>query len=160
MSNLYEINAELEQLWAKCFDEETGEIDETLYDEFNNLQLARDEKIENIACWIKNLRADADAFKKEKEAFYTREKAAKNKAESLTRYISSVLNGEKFSTSRVSISFSKSSAVECPDISSVPTEYLKFAVPSLDKMAVKQAFKQGTDVEGCYLVEKQNIQIK
>lgn len=160
MSNLYEINAELEQLWAKCFDEETGEIDETLYDEFNNLQLARDEKIENIACWIKNLRADADAFKKEKEAFYAREKAAKNKAESLTNYLTSVLNGEKFSTTKVNISFRKSEAVECNDISDVPSVFLKYTEPSLDKTAIKKAIKDGQIITGCTLLTKQNIQIK
>ena len=38
--------------------------------------------------------ADAEALKAEKNAFAEREKAAKNKAESIKRYLSSVLQGK------------------------------------------------------------------
>ena len=71
--NLYEINKEM----LGCWDAETGEIlDEARLDE---LQIERDEKIENIACWIKNLRAEKDALKAEKEVFAQRQKTVENK---------------------------------------------------------------------------------
>ena len=88
--NLYQINAEIEN----CIDTETGEILDV--EALNNLALERDTKIENLACWYKNLMADAEALKAEKNAFAEREKAAKNKAESIKRYLSSVLQGETF----------------------------------------------------------------
>ena len=78
MATLYEIDKAI----LECVDAETGEIidDKAL----GELELARDNKIENIACWIKNLKADVESYKKEKEVFIQKEKAAKNKAEGLT----------------------------------------------------------------------------
>ena len=59
--NLYEIdNAILE-----CVDMETGEIIDM--DKLSGLQMVRDQKIENIGCWIKNLLSDAEALKSEKK---------------------------------------------------------------------------------------------
>ena len=51
-------------------DEETGEITdldqfEALKAEMDGLQMAREQKISNVACWIKNLKAEADAIKAE-----------------------------------------------------------------------------------------------
>ena len=59
---LYEIN---EQIMA-CIDNETGEIIDT--DKLNELQIAKDEKIENLALWYKDLLAEANALKEEKKA--------------------------------------------------------------------------------------------
>jgi outer membrane murein-binding lipoprotein Lpp len=91
--NLYQINEEIE----KCIDTETGEILDL--EALDKLAMERDTKIENLACWYKNLMADAEALKAEKNAFAKRENAAKNKADSIKRYLSSVLDGEKFATS-------------------------------------------------------------
>ena len=62
--NLYEIN---EALYG-CVDEETGEIIDA--EKLEALSLAFDEKVENIALWIKNLLADAAAIKAEKLKLY------------------------------------------------------------------------------------------
>ena len=78
MANLYELERALAEFELEI-DEETGEILNA--DELDALQMERDIKIENIALWIKNLKADAEAYKKEKESFYQKERAAKNKAE-------------------------------------------------------------------------------
>ena len=60
MATLYEIDKAI----LECVDAETGEIiDDKALEE---LELARDNKIENIACWIKNLKADAESYKKER----------------------------------------------------------------------------------------------
>jgi hypothetical protein len=58
--NLYQINAEIEN----CIDTETGEILDI--EALNNLTLEKDTKIENLACWYKNLMADVEALKAEK----------------------------------------------------------------------------------------------
>ena len=80
--NLYEIdNAILE-----CVDMETGEIVDT--EKLAALQMERDQKIENIGCWIKNLNADAKALKEEKDNLAARQKAVENKAASLKEYLS------------------------------------------------------------------------
>lgn len=124
----------------------------------NNVSL----KIENLGCWYKNLLADAEALKAQKNAFAEREKAAKAKAESLKGFLSRYLNGKKFETAKVAMSFRKSEAVEfdAKCIGDVPEEFLKFKDPELDKVAVKKAIKAGETVPGCELVARQNLQIK
>lgn len=49
MATIYEINEQIMQ----CIDFETGEVIDA--DKLDALQLEKDKKIENIACWIKNL---------------------------------------------------------------------------------------------------------
>lgn len=155
MSNLYEIdNAILE-----CIDAETGELID--YERFESLQMERNQKIENVALWYKNLQADATAYKAEKEAFAERQKQAEAKAESLKRYLSAALEGQKFSTNRCAISFRKSVQVEISDESIIPKDFMIQTVTEKpDKMAIKDYLKQGNEVRGCRLVENQNIQIK
>ena len=154
MANLYEINDDI----LSCVDMETGEvIDE---DKLQQLQMKFDEKVEGIACWIKNLLSDAAAIKAEKDNLAEREKACKNKAESLKRYLQSALCGEKFKTAKVSISYRKSESVEIADGAKIPDEYLKYSEPEVKKMDLKKAIKSGETFEGVSLVEKQNIQIK
>ena len=153
MATLYEIDKAI----LECVDAETGEIiDDKALEE---LELARDNKIENIACWIKNLKADAESYKKEKEVFVQREKAAKNKAESLKRYLEMALGGEKFKTSKVSISYRKSEIVEIDEIEKLSDEFIKIEKQA-DKTAIKAAIKEGAEIVGARIVENNNIQIK
>ena len=152
--NLYEIDQEI----MNCVDVETGEIiDPARLDE---LQMDRDIKIENIACWIKNLYADAEAFKTEKQSFADRKKAAEDKAESLKKYLANYLAGQKFSTPKVAISFRKTSSVNVTDMTLIPKKYLKFADPTPDKTAIKNAIKNGERVSGAELVDGKSMSIK
>ena len=92
--NLFEIENEI----MNCWDQETGEILDS--DRLDQLEMERDTKIENIALYIKNLTADAEALKAEKQSFAERQKAAENKVESLKKYLATYLAGQKFSTPR------------------------------------------------------------
>lgn len=122
--------------------------------------MAFDEKVEGIACWIKNLLSDAEAIKVEKNALADREKSCKNKAESLKNYLRDALAGQKFKTAKVSISYRKSKSVEVDDISKIPEEYLKYSDPEVKKTDIKKAIESGKVFSGVTLVEKQNIQIR
>lgn len=145
---------------SRVVDTESGEIIDL--EAIAALEMERDKKIENLGCWYKNLLADAEALKAQKNAFAEREKAAKAKAESLKGFLGRYLNGKKFETAKVAMSFRKSEAVEfdAKCIGDVPEEFLKFKDPELDKVAVKKAIKAGETVPGCELVERQNLQIK
>lgn len=115
--NLYEINSALQAAVDDCIDPETGEIlDESLLDAIDELQMTRDEKIENLCLYIKNLRSDADQLKAEKQAFAKRQAAAEAKADRLTRYLSDVLAGEKWKAAdgRAAISYRKTASVPSP----------------------------------------------
>lgn len=152
--NLFEIENEI----MNCWDQETGEILDS--DRLDQLEMERDTKIENIALYIKNLTADAEALKAEKQSFAERQKAAENKAESLKKYLANYLAGQKFSTPKVAISFRKTSSVNVTDISQLPEEFLKFADPTPDKTAIKNAIKAGTTVTGAEIVEGKSMSIK
>ncbi len=145
---------------SRVVDTESGEIIDL--EAIAALEMERDKKIENLGCWYKNLLAEAEALKAQKNAFAEREKAKKAKAESLRGFLSRYLNGKKFESAKVAMSFRKSEAVEFDKayLMSVPTEYLKFKEPELNKTAVKKAIKAGESVPGCELVVKNNLQIK
>lgn len=145
---------------SRVVDTESGEIIDL--EAIAALEMERDKKIENLGCWYKNLLADAEALKAQKNAFAEREKEAKAKAESLRGFLGRYLNGKKFETAKVAMSFRKSEAVEfdAKCIGDVPEEFLKFKDPELDKVAVKKAIKAGETVPGCELVQRQNLQIK
>lgn len=156
--NLFQIDEEI----MNCVDMETGEIIDSA--KLDELQMDRDIKIENIACWIKNLVADAEALKAQKQAFADRQKSAENKAESLKKYLANYLAGQKFSTPKVAISFRKTTSVNVTDISQIPEQYLKYEDPKPDKTAIKAAIKAASEAgetfAGAEIVEGQSISIK
>lgn len=162
--NLYEINGAIMDAFERAVDPDTGEItDQLAKEEMDNLQMQRDEKLEGILLWIKNLNAEAEALKKEKMAFASRQNAAERKAESLKRYVSGVLCGEKFNTEKVSVSWRKSVSVEFigNDPLVLPCECLIFRKPDINKEVLKKMLKDGSlATDDAIIVEKNNIQIK
>lgn len=157
--NLYEIDHAI----LNCVDAETGEIVDA--DALNALEMERGAKIENVALWIKSLLSDAEQIKAEREALEKREKVARNKADSLKSYLSGYLNGKGRSAPKAAISFRSSTSVEISDINKIMSlddagKYLKYAKPTPDKVAIKQALKSGVGVPGCRLVKKKSILIK
>ena len=52
---------EIENAILECIDTETGEVIDI--ERLNELQMERETKIENVACWIKDLKAEAEAIK-------------------------------------------------------------------------------------------------
>lgn len=159
--NLYEIDQKMMDAFAAAVDPETGEIiDEEMKDSFDQLAIDRDQKIENICLFIKNLRAEAAALKAEKEAFATREKASENKAESLLRYLKGYLNGEAFKTTRATVSWRKTKSVKIDDLSIIPADYVTQPDPVPNKMAIRRAIAAGETVPGAELVENQSMTVR
>lgn len=155
MANLYEIN----QAIAECLDLETGEIIDI--EKLSQLTMERDEKIENIGLWIKNLKADIEMYKAELDSFTAKKKAAENKLESLSRYLSDYLDGQKFSTPKVTISFRNTTSVKVADDAELPEEYRRIkTVVEPDKKAIKAALESGAEIDGCVLMQSKSISIK
>lgn len=140
-------------------DEETGEILNA--EELDALELARDEKIEGVGLWIKNLQAEAEAVKKEKDAMADRQRRLEKKAESLKNYLAWALKGEKFSTPRIAMSWRKSESVLIPDEALLDDRFVNIQmIKKPDKKLIKDTLKAGLEVPGAELVTKQNLQIK
>ena len=156
---LYEIdNAILD-----CIDLETGEVIDT--EKLDALNMERDAKIENVACWIKDLKAEAKAIKVEKMALAERQKVAENKVESLKKWLAYALGGQKFITAKCAISFRNTESVEVTDeglevLMKEHDELLTYKAPEPNKTAIKQALKDGLTVAGVELVRNTNVIIK
>ena len=154
MASIWEIDQEI----LACCDLETGEVIDP--ERLESLQMARDQKIENVACWIKNLESDAEAIKAEKEALAKRQLAALAKAEQLEEWLKKALEGQRFSTAKCAVSFRKSETVEVADVSLLPEDLLRVKTTvEPNKTAIKALLKDGQEVVGCCLVERQNVQI-
>lgn len=160
MAKLYEIDAALEQAFEAAVDPETGEVSEEAYRIIEELQEAKETKLENIGLWIKNLKADAEAYKAEKDSFAKKQKAAENKLESLKGFLAYYLKGETFKTNRVTISYRASQTVEVDDADLIPAEFTIAQEPKIDKTALKEAIKAGVEVPGAHIENRLNIQIK
>ena len=154
MANLYEINEQILSL----IDEETGEIAD--FEVFEALNLERNTKIENIALWIKNLKTDIEAYKAEKQVFEEKQARAERKRESLLRYLSDILAGEKFKTTRVECVFKTTESVSVGDVYKLPEEYVKYEMPKPNKIAIRAAIKEGKEITGAQLVKKVSLYVK
>ena len=149
---------EIDEAILNCIDTETGEIIDA--DQLDKLTMERDTKIENVACWIKDLKAEAEALKAEKQALAERQKVAENKMESLKKWLAYALNGQKFKSTRASVSFRATESVEVPDIYKLDENYVRYKEPEADKTAIKEAIKAGKTVAGATLVENTSVIIK
>lgn len=152
--NLYDIDVAI----LACVDMETGEIIDA--EKLDTLNMEKGRKIRNIACWVKDLCAEADALKKEKEGFAAREKAARHKADSLKAYLASYLDGKAAKGDEYQISFRASKAAEIVDENEVPAVYRIPQPDKIDKAGILTALNGGAVIPGAQLIERKNIQIK
>lgn len=153
MATLYQINDEL----TNCIDAETGEI--TDLDRYEQLSLSREEKIENILLWIKNLRADAEMYKAEAKSFSDKQKSAENKADNLQGWMEKVLDGQKFKTNRVQVTYRRSESVKIDDDAKLPETFVRVKAEP-NKAELKRFLKQGGKVEGVRLEQRIGMSIK
>lgn len=157
--NIYEIDNEMLSL----IDEETGEIKD--YEAFEELQMQKDEKIENAALWHKNLITESKAIREEEKALAERRKSLEHRAESLKNFVSRALNGNKFSTSKVAINYRKSTAVEVDDefidyAMKSNSDLLTYKQPEPNKTAIKEMLQGGFDIPHAKLTVRNNMSIK
>ena len=132
------------------------------------MQMEKEQKIEGMALWHKDLLAEAAAIRAEEVNLAARRKTCESKAERLKSYLAELLGGNKFKTPRVVCSYRTSAAVEIADEAEFVKrmqegqhfEYLSFKAPTVNRTAITQAIKEGKTVEGAELVKRQNISIK
>jgi len=149
---LYEIDEQI----ASLIDEDGCITDPEAWDKLN---MERQDKIESVALWIKNLRADVEAYKSEIKSFEERKKSAENKIEGLTNWLEYALDGEKLKTDKVQVSYRKSDRVEIAEDAQIPEQFLKIT-STPNKAEIKKYLKQGYSIEGVTLEEKRNMTIK
>lgn len=153
--NLYDIDHAI----LDCVDEETGEILD--FDRLNELQMEREQKIENVACWAKNTQEYIESIKREKKRLDECKTKAEKQLERQKVWLRDALSGQKMTTAKVVVSFRKSESVNVLDEKKIPAAYMaeKISVAP-DKTAIKEALKSGLKVPGAELESKLNTTIK
>lgn len=164
---LYEINQQVEQIIMDAVDPETGEL---LYDidaELEKLHLNAETLLENQACFVKNLEAEAEALKAEEAKLAARRKRTESLAASRKQAIRDYMlsNGMgKLRSSRIYASFMRSQAVEIPNLqaflASAPPSLLRIKDPEPNKTAIKKAIQAGIEVVGAEIVTNNNLVIR
>ena len=163
MRALYEINQDI----LDCVDMETGEILDT--EKLDALQMEREAKLEGVALWVKDLKAEAAAVKEEADKLTARKKALDNKIDGLKEWLKYALQGEKLKTPRCNVYYTYNLKVAVADegklinflqIQDNPDRFLKFHEPELRKNEIKQALKDGEKIPGAKLEETESLVIK
>lgn len=156
---IYEIDSAI----AALVDPETGELGD--YEQFQQLQMAREAKIENLALLYKETRATAEAMKAEADKLKERRRVLENNMRRMQEYLTMVLDGEKFTSPRCAVSYRRSEVTEAdPEFIDWAREnrpeLLVEQQPKIDTVGLKRELKNGMDCEYARLVERQNVQIK
>lgn len=157
--SIYEIDGAILSL----VDMETGEIeDEKRFDE---LQMERIKKIENIGLLLKNTVAEAKAIKEEEQVLAARRKTAENKAERLKNLLAYALHGEKFSTPKLKVSYRKAKSVQLDDsfigwARENAGDLLTYKEPTPNRTAIKEALADGREIEHAEIVTNESLQVK
>jgi len=154
---LYQINDQIQKAIELGFDPETGEILDA--SALEQLQMDRDEKIENICLYIKDLKAEAKALAEEAKALSDRKEHSQHKADSLSKYLQAMLDGQKWKSSKAVISYRKTVSVMVDDIDALPPGYIRIKKEP-DKVLIKECIKAGGTMTGAHLEEKQSMSIK
>lgn len=157
--SIYEIDDAITSL----VDMETGEIeDEKRFDE---LKMERTQKIENIACYFKNLTAEAKAMREEEANLARRRKAVENKAERIKSLLAYALNGDRFESPKVRCSYRKAKSVQVDDgfvawAEEHAGDLLTFREPTPNRTAIKAALEDGREIEHAEIVTNERLQVK
>lgn len=168
---LYDIDAQIAALDGAAeddmlIDEETGELI-SVSQALDALRMEREEKLENVACWVKNLCAEADAIREEENRLVKRRKAAETKAANLKAWLLAAMTREdgttdKLKTGRVIVSVKKNPpSTVVDDEALLPWAYKTVKeIVAQDKAAIKAAILAGEEVPGAHLEYGRSVVIK
>lgn len=160
---IYEIPSTLRDLLDRLdADPDTGEVDGEAIAAYAEYNAAAAEKLEGTACYVRELKAEADAIKAEEERLAKRRKALENKSERLKNYMQPALEamGGKVKGVMASVRIGKSQAVTVFDLDALPDAFKRVVTKvDPDKVALKKALKAGEDIPGAALEDRHSVVI-
>lgn len=152
---------ELKEMYLNLMDldlegEELGKALENIDDEI-------EVKAENYAGLIKNLEAEAEAYKKEIDRMTDRERALKNRAKFLKKNLEETmidLDKRKFKTNLFSFNIQRNApGIKILDEDKVPEEFVEYE-RKIKKNELKKAIKEGLETDAAVLVESESLRIR
>lgn len=178
--SLFEIQDSMMNLLEYGVDDETGEIVETeeeFIELYNSIQVDLNTKLDNTNCLQKMIDGEIDVIDKEIKRLTAEKKARERKKEWLRNRVDYFVKRQftddkgnidvegihkyKLELPHSKISYRKSDSVEVIDLNKIPEEYIKTKIEkNPDKVAIKNAIKDGKKIDGATVVTNYNIQIK
>ena len=167
---LYDIDAQIAALDDAAeddmlIDEETGEL-VSVAQALDALRMEREAKLENVACWVKNLCAEADAIREEENRLIKRRKAAETKAANLKAWLLAAMTREdgttdKLKTGRVMVSVKRNPPSTVVDDALLPSTYKVAKITyQANKELIKRELLSGGEVPGAHLEYGRSVVIK
>ncbi|OKZ81092.1 MAG: hypothetical protein BHV98_03235 [Clostridium sp. CAG:217_53_7] len=145
MATLYELTGQAAQLMELL---EAGEIDEqTVQDTLDSMMVP--EKLEDYGMVIRQLTADVEDYKREKEFFADKQRRADN-----------AIKRMKKTLGRFVLTSTSSKSVDVFNLAAVPAEYMQPQPPKVDKQSIRNALLAGETVAGAALIETPGCVIK
>ena len=159
---LYEIMADYERL-ADMDMETEGDVSAFL-ELLRGVEGTFDQKAENYCKLIRNLEADAEGYKVEKDRLAKKQKQVENRIGEIKKYLqfeaSKIIEAgasRKVGTFTLSIR-NNPEALEVFDVSQLDEQYLKVEIAA-DTAKIKEALKNGAEIEGCRLTRGTSLRI-
>lgn len=162
--SLYNITNGFITLFEKAENEELTQ--EEIEEQGNELALALKNKSTSIIGYVRNLDLTSEALKNEIDRLTTMKKAVDNKNTKFKEYVKENmenLNLQKIDTELGSLTIAKNPvSVEIYEENMISDEYKKEKITvTIDKTAIKNAIKEGKEVQGARLIEdKTSLRIK
>lgn len=167
---LYDIDAQIAALDGAAEDDmlidaETGELI-SVSQALDALRMERETKLENVACWVKNLSAEADAIREEEYRLVKRRKAAETKAANLKAWLLAAMTREdgttdKLKTGRVAVSVKRNPPSTVVDDALLPSTYKVAKITyQANKELIKRELLAGGEVPGAHLEYGRSVIIK
>ncbi|MGN0648469.1 MAG: siphovirus Gp157 family protein [Oscillospiraceae bacterium] len=179
MSRLFEIANDFALLFDQL--ESYDEIEEAdmreiaqqaWFDTLEGVEGEFEMKAENVAQYIKTLKAEAEDIRAEEQSLAARRRAKEKCAKSLTDYLLMCMNRihrEKIETAKCKLSIRKNAeSVQCADEDGLArqlaaigrTDLIRVKLPELDKTALKKALQAGETINGASLGRTESLMIK
>ena len=157
--NIFEMTVAANQLYDLLT---SGEIDEQTFND--TLQaMGTEEKLESYCKVIRQLEADAEMLKAEKERIDKKIKVSENAINRMKKAVMEFMKASgstKSSAGTFTVALSTSKAVNILDESKVPVRFLVEQAPKIDKSAIRQELMSGAEIEGCELQINEGVRIK
>lgn len=165
MANLYELTESMRTIWTLM---EEGNLDDSVLAEvFDNTEEELSIKLEGYCKFIKNLESDVSGLKAEEKRLAEKRKTLENTIERSKRAMENALivSGEKkMSCGTFTVSIQKNPEKVVMDesyIENIPEEWLKIPEPEIDRAKIKEALKNGENLEGiAHLEQSESLRIK
>ena len=156
---LYELTQSFHQIQTMI---ESGEED--LTDTLESIDLAIEDKLENIGKVICNLEAETSAFREEEKRLANKRRSIENNIKNLKSYVEHQLKSTGKTNVKAGLftyAIQKNPpSVQINDESAIPKKYFVQAEPTVDKTTIRKLLSEGELIPGVQLIQGEGLRIK